>query len=294
MCLTKFASFEVSEVLEVKGAPTRQRTASLDKLADFENYRTSDGYLYARIRAISSRVNKNHDGWPSIELAGSKEIFDRHHSGSGFTVEAADGNRERGFSTFVGKPIFVDHHNSDPKQARGVIVDAKLNVLDHRTAAADDEYWKSSDVDPEHMPPTEIELLLEVDADSFPKLAESIVSNDLDGFSMGCDVEYSKCSHCGHEASTPEEYCSHVVMKGAHHDFKTADGKRVSKKSYENCYGIHFFEISAVFDPADATALAREIRSSSVHTAENPLPQSFETTAPDEVDTLRNEQVCPI
>lgn len=590
--ITKFASYEVSEVLDVKGSPTRLRTASLDKLADYENYRTSDGYLYARIRAISSRVNKNHDGWPSVELAGSKEIFDRHHSGSGFTVEAADGNKDRGFSTFIGKPIFVDHHNSDPKKARGVIVDAKLNVLDHRTASKDDDYWGGSDIDSEHMPPTEVELLLEVDADSFPKLAEAIVSNDLDGFSMGCfvagtpitladgtklpieeiaigdqvlthtgkveqvthlmshqyngttftvhsfgqaqpvtateehpfwtkdgwteaknlkignwvftptiqgvdqpgeyrfarllgyylaegnlgydhkrypdrrpvfvewnfsvdeidtlvkdtqilltdlgykscgpyvknhcatvrvnspelaqrffdygnqhswgkrlssevlqwepanqkellnayfngdghfgdslkrhvevgtasphlasqlqllatrvgyrmtppvkqhspsaqhkrakynmqatlgepdartnhgmelvegglwrkvtkieenaysdlvynfdvegddsyvagdiavhncDVEYSKCSHCGHEASSPDQYCSHIMMKGAHHDYKTADGKKTSKKSYENCYGIHFFEISAVFDPADATARSREIKSS--------------------------------
>jgi hypothetical protein len=33
-------------------------------------------------------------------------------------------------------------------------------------------------------------------------------------------------------------------------------------KSYENCYGVKFFEISAVFDPADETALLREIRSS--------------------------------
>jgi hypothetical protein len=293
--ITKFATLEVAEVLEIKGAPTRQRTASLDKIADFENYRTSDGYLYARIRAISSRVNKNSDGWPSIELAGSKEIFDRHHSGSGFTVEAAEGDHEKGFSTFVGKPIFVDHHNSDPKKARGVIVDAKLNVLDHRTAAADDDYWGGSDVDSEHMPATEVELLLEVDADSFPKLAQSIVSGDLDGFSMGCDVEYSKCSHCGHKASSPDEYCSHIVMKGAHHDMKTADGKRTSKKSYENCYGVHFFEISAVFDPADETALAREVRhEAATKQAENPLPQSFETHAPDEVDTLRQEKLCPI
>lgn len=257
---TKFASYEVSEILDLKGSPTRQHSASLDKISDFESYRTEDGYLYARIRAISSRTNKNHDGWPSVELAGSREIFDRHHSGSGFTISASEGNPEYGFATFIGKPIFVDHHNSNPKKARGVIVDAKLNVLDRKTAAIHDSYWGSSDVDHEHMPPTEVELLLEVDAKSFPRLAKAIVSGDLDGFSMGCDVDYSKCSHCGHEATNPEEYCSHILMKGAHHDYKTADGKRVARKSYENCYGIRFFEISAVFEPADETALAREIR----------------------------------
>lgn len=587
--ITKYASYDVSEILDIKGAAHRQHNASLDKLADFEDYRTEDGYLYVRIRAISSRTNKNHDGWPSVELAGSREIFDHHRSSSGFTVEASDGNQEYGFATFVGKPIFVDHHNSNPKKARGVIRDAKLNVLDHKTAALD-SYWSSFEVDAEHLPATEIELLLEVDAKSFPRLAKAIISGELDGFSMGCfvpgtpitladgtqkkieditvsdrvvthngnlepvvytmkrhyegvvyevhsygqaapmvlteehpiwtkrgwieardlqegdmvltpriretgswsvhsslarlvglyaaegnlgydkkrfpdgrpvfvewnfnaeweahlveqvksdlailgfkscgpyiknncatvrcnnpefasrilelvgqhswgkrfapeivhgwnpdtqkivldayfegdanrltahrveigtassdlahqvqamatrigyritppvkqhspsashkrakyslqgildgiyhteklasleeeglwrrvtkiksreyegpvynfdvegddsyvaadiavhncDVDYSKCSHCGHIASSPEEYCSHITMKGAEHDFKTADGHRVSKKSYENCYGIKFFEISAVFEPADPTALAREVRS---------------------------------
>lgn len=304
MSLTKYASFEVSKILEVKGSPVQRKQACLDKLSDYDNYRTSDGYMYVRIRAISSRVNKNHDGWPSVELAGSPEIFERHakQSSTGFTVEAADGDKKYGFATFVGKPIFVDHHNSDPKRARGVIVDAKLKVLPLEKEAANDAYYSSSDMDKEHAPPTEVELLLEVDAKSFPTFAKAIRSGDLDGFSMGCDVEYSKCSHCGNIASNPDEYCSHIVMKGAHHDFKTSDGKRVSRKSYENCYKISFFEISGVFEPADETALTKEIRAN-VHreaaglppvTAENPLPQSFHTTAPEEVDTLRQEQICPV
>ena len=57
--LTKYATFQDAEVLEVKGSPTRRRTASLDKLGDFHDYRTDDGYMYVRLRAISSRVNKN-------------------------------------------------------------------------------------------------------------------------------------------------------------------------------------------------------------------------------------------
>jgi hypothetical protein len=740
MSFTRYANFEDAKVLELKGAPSRQRTASLDNIGDYKNYRTGDKYLYVKIRAISSRINKNNDGWPSVELAGSQDIFDRHRqSAIGFTVEASEGNKEFGFATFIGKPIFVDHHNSDPKRARGVIVDSKLRVepADSKTSSLD-PYYSSEDVDKEHLPPTEIELLLEVDAKSFPKLAKEIEKGEIDGFSMGCfvagtpitlhdgtkkpiediqtgdkvlthtgkiesvtstmercymgttytvetygqsvsmtlteehpvwtqrgwveaknlqrgdhvltprfknslisvdpnwstligwylaegnlgydkkrypdgrpvfaewnlsvneteyveeiqtslrelgcepvgpyiknncatvrcnspelalklqkiagehswgkkidprvmewevpaqrnlldayfkgdgysrhpnkvevgtasedlayqvqalctrvnyrmtppikqhspsaiakrpkysmyvtteaekqdnrfyldddglwrtitkitpnayigpvynfdvqgddsyvaadiavhncDVERSKCSHCGNIATNPEEYCSHIVMKGAHHDFKTADGKRTSRKSYENCYGIKFFEISAVFDPADETALTKEIISSiekeadgvyrpgdgqnyqipedasqlgeysdaiacptchggqyenphgrgcptcgdkgwvrggnpgddgmftphdmsfmadpqhrdepfviepqrhpidapryygstfedemrmkttaaSTHTAENPLPQSFETTAPQEIDTLRQEQICPI
>jgi hypothetical protein len=335
-----------AHVLEIKGAPTKMHTASLDTVGDFDNYRTKDGFMYVRIRAISSRVNKNHDGWPTVELAGSSDVLHKHKQASeGFTVEAKDGNKARGFSTFVGKPIFVDHNNSNPDRGRGVIVDSKFRVLDQKTAANDD-YWKSSDVDPEHLPASEVELLLEVDAKTYPKFAKSIKNGDLDGFSMGANVEYTKCSHCGNEAHDPSQFCSHVLMKGAHHDVKEAGGRRISKRSYENCYGCGFFEISGVFDPADETALAREVRASTkeaitredilapapptpedeqaaflanqygyhpdvaaehvqrqneasfkdpfVHTAENPLPQSMMTTAPDEVDTLREEQICPV
>src|SRR4051812_38050257 len=125
MAFTKYASLESAQVLDLKGSRNRVRTASLSKLGEFDDYRTEDGFLYARIRAISSRVNKNHDGWPSVELAGSPDIFDQHTASEGFTV-AANSN-EYGFSTFMGKPIFIDHHNSDPSRARGVIVDSKFH-----------------------------------------------------------------------------------------------------------------------------------------------------------------------
>lgn len=261
MPFTKYATFDSAEILDIKGSKTQRREASLDKLSDFADYRTGDGYIYIRIRAISSRVNKNHDGWPTLELAGSPEILKRHQSAvsDGFTVEASGGNKEYGFATFVGKPFFVDHNNSDPKRARGVIRDSKFRVLDERTAKLD-PYWSKKGIDKEHLPASEVELLIEADAKSFPRLASEILNGDIDGFSMGADVEKSKCSHCGHVATNAEEYCTHILAKGAEHDYKTADGSRTSKRSYENCYGIKFFEISAVFDPADETALAREVK----------------------------------
>jgi hypothetical protein len=209
-------------------------SASLNKFADFNEYRTDDGYVYVRVRAISSRVNKNHDGWPSDEL-------------------------QRAYRTFIGKPIFVDHHNSDPKKARGVIVDAALHVEDDTKTSSLDPYYASEGVDPAHLPPTWIELLLEVDAKKFPRLAKAVVSGDIDGVSMGANVEYSVCSHCGNTAHTPEEFCKHVLSKGAYFDYKLPNGLKIAKKAYENCHKIGFFEISFVFDPADETALTSEV-----------------------------------
>lgn len=276
MSFVKFASLEV---LEVKSAPKRVRTASLSKFADFDEYRTDDGYLYVRVRAISSRVNKNNDGWPSTEL-------------------------KKAYRSFINKPIFVDHHNTDPKRGRGVIVDAALHIEDDHTASLDPYY---SGAPAEHLPPTWIELLLEVDAKKFPKLAKAIIEGDIDGVSMGANVEMSKCSHCGNEARTPEEFCKHVQSKGAYFDYYLPNGQKTSKKSYEDCYDIGFFEISFVFDPADETALVSDLKHSKTariaaiqnegftKTAEqHEPPQSEMTKAPDKVDTLRQEQVCPV
>lgn len=279
MSFVKFASLEV---LDVRSAPSRVRTAALSKFADFNEYRTDDGYIYVRVRAISSRVNKNHDGWPSEEL-------------------------KKAYRTFIGKPIFVDHHNSDPKKARGVIVDAALHVEDQRTASLDPYYASAPE---NHLPPTWIELLLEVDAKKFPRLAKAIVNGDIDGVSMGANVEMSKCSHCGNEARSPEEFCKHIVSKGAYFDHYSPTGQKTSKKSYEDCYGVGFFEISFVFDPADETALVSDIKhtarqahiaaihneaGASVHVADQkPGPQSEMIKAPQKVNTLRQEQDCPI
>lgn len=302
MAFTRYASLDTSQVLSVKGAKTRVPGASLSRVANFDDYRTEDGYLYARIRAISSRVNKNHDGWPSIELAGGQDVFDAHRTSAaqdGFTIEAKRGAKY-GFSTFLGKPIFVDHNNTDPSRARGAIVDAKLHIEDQKTSSLD-PYYTSEHCDPEHKPGTWVELLLEVDAKAYPKFAKAILdgandaSTGIDGFSMGCNVERSVCNICKNSATAPEEFCSHIRQKGRNFQFRDpVTGKQRSAKSYENCYGVGFFEISGVFDPADETALTRGVIASLHKEADNPVPQSELTMAPDHVDTLRQETECPI
>lgn len=232
-----------AQVIDFKSSNQKLTQASLSKFSEFSDYQTDDDYLYVRVRAISSRVNKNHDGWPADEL-------------------------KKAYRSFIGKPIFVDHHNHDPKRARGVIVDAQLHIEDDKTAALD-PYYSSPECDPLHKPHTWIELLLEVDAKTFPKLARAFIDGDIDGVSMGANVEMSKCSHCGNEASVPDQFCKHIVSKGAFHDYtEMATGRKLSKKSYENCFKISFFEISAVFDPADETALVSEIKTAKIKLAE--------------------------
>lgn len=223
-----------ADIIGYKGSKSRMANASLEKMSDWNGYRTDDGFLYVRVRAISSRVNKNWDGWPSEELA-------------------------QGYQSFVGKPIFIDHNNHDPGRTRGVIVDAALHVDDMNKTSNLDAYYATA---PEnHTPPTWVELLLEVDAKSFPKLAKAIINKDIDGVSMGANVEYTKCSHCQNRAEEPSQFCSHILNKGALFDYmEKSSGRKLAKHSYEDCYKVSFFEISFVFDPADETALVRDIR----------------------------------
>lgn len=233
--LTKYASIE--KILEVKEASARnealtpsepgENLAKFAKMADVGEL--NDGYLYVRARAISSRVNKNNDGWPSEELA-------------------------RSYKSFIGRPIFVDHNNEEPRRTRGVIVDAKLHVDDDedKTASLDPYYAKAPD---NHKPPTWVEILMEVDAKTFPKLADAIRKGDIDATSMGANIDRSVCSVCSNEATVPSDYCEHISSgKGATFEIVADNGEKVQKTAYEDCYGVVFFEDSFVFDPADPTA----------------------------------------
>ena len=210
--MLKFASFAILS------ARTAQTGHGLMKDAHRHEflYTPRPGYLYVRSRAISSRCNDNFDEFPAEEI-------------------------KQAYRTFVGKPVFVNHHNENHRRARGVIVDAALH----------------EDVNPDGTPDTWVEVLMEVDAINFPKLARAILAGEIDRTSMGCDVAYSKCSFCGNKAVTPLDYCQHV---------KRNKGQRIRRKNAatgaqedvlvrEICYGLSFFENSLlVEEPADPTA----------------------------------------
>jgi hypothetical protein len=207
--LRKFAT---ATILEARRWDDTRRTAHRASFL----YVPREGFLYVRSRAISSRTNDNFDNFPAEEI-------------------------EKSWRSFIGKPVFVNHHNSDHRRARGVIIDAALH----------------HDQNPDGSPDTWVELLHEVDARRFPKLAEAILNGWVERTSMGCDVAFSICSACGNKASTPMDYCRHIPsMKGQKIRRKNAStGSTEDVLVYEKCYGLGFFENSLlVEDPADPTA----------------------------------------
>lgn len=146
----------------------------------------------------------------------------------------------KAYGSFVGKPVFVNHKNDNHRRARGVIIDAALH----------------EDKNPDGTPDTWAEVLMEIDAKQFPKLAKAILAGHIDRTSMGCDVERSICSACGNVATTPAEYCAHIPgLKGKRLFRHTASGQRVGELVRETCYGLSFFENSVLVEPpADPTA----------------------------------------
>lgn len=179
------------------------------------NYTPREGYLYVRSRAISNRTNDNFDTWPEDEL-------------------------RQAYSTFIGKPVFVNHHNDDVRRKRGVIIDAALH----------------EDIGPDGRPDVWIEVLMEIDAIRFPKLAAAILAGDIERTSMGADVGESECSYCGNVATTPSTYCAHIKShKGRRLARRNTDGTEEQVLVHEICRKISFFENSVLVEPpADPTA----------------------------------------
>lgn len=147
---------------------------------------------------------------------------------------------EKSYATFIGKPVFVNHSNEDHRRARGVIIDAVLHKDSNRDGTRD--WW--------------VEVLHEVDALRFPKLAQEILNGNIGRTSMGTDVAYSLCSACGNKATTPAEYCAHIpASKGMTLYKRTASGQKVGEIIRETCFGLKFFENSLLVEPpADPTA----------------------------------------
>lgn len=147
---------------------------------------------------------------------------------------------KKSYKSFVGKPVFVNHENYDPDKARGVVVASRY------VENGNDKY---------------IEVIQEIDAKRFPKLAREIRSGGLDSVSMGAEAGFTICSYCGNKAFDVPDMCEHVLFhkgeKLSRLNRKT--GQREQVLIYESCHKLSFFELSYVFDPADETAVASKV-----------------------------------
>lgn len=128
-----------------------------------------------------------------------------------------------------------------------------------------------------------IEVLMKVDRKRAPAIARQVDLGENIGVSMGTAIAYSECSVCGNQAQFEKDYCDHIAHgKGRHHPvqanqyldlvkkgtvkpewlrhiFSSAteikavlqgDRRTVYAKAFETNYGLQFYELSFVGNPA--------------------------------------------
>jgi hypothetical protein len=214
--ISKSASIQKIASFYNDNPPVAEDIASkLESVAESYSISTNPkDYVYVAVRALTADLpNENFDAFSEKELLRFEPKF-------GCKV----------YQTFKMKPHHVNHRSADPKQARGVILDAHYNTKNEK-----------------HFP----EILIAVDKTKDKKLAEGIVSGDIPGFSMGCTADWTICAVCDHKASSPADFCNHIRFH---------KGKEInSKVAFEWCEGVCFEEESSVDDPADKEALTQEV-----------------------------------
>lgn len=207
--------------LEVEAHPnmTDSRILSFKEWLPFcaKIYNISDNYkdyLLIPVPTIISDIpNRNGVGFPLRELVS-------------WNIEAGC----QAYKTFIGKPVYLEHNNQNPVEARGVILDSVLRKV---KGFGGGKLWK-------------VVNLLAVDRTKDPMIAQGLASGQLNSFSMGAWVTGYECGYCG----APMGKCGHIREKTT--DLYEIDGNLVFKRAL----GPTYFEVSIVKVPAYPYALS--------------------------------------
>lgn len=230
-------------------------------------------FVYARFKAIGclevDGPNSNADAFPYGEFLDNRPGY--------------------GYQSFIGKHAFVEHASNNINNAIGDLYGAYLNrfstePLNHREWAqlSSDERIQVLATRPVHEDGS-VEVLMAIDRKVAPRIARMIDADSPTGCSMGTNIEYSECTVCGNRAYVEEQYCPHVrfskgqnvlvpatqinelLKKGTLRPewlpfilsrpedvkaVKVASRKMVYAKAFEINYGLSFFELSVVANPA--------------------------------------------
>lgn len=195
-------------------------------------------FLYYRARCISAGdfgpLQK--DGSRGWNFNGNRDYFPRKEL-------------ESSYQTLISRNIFLDHNSESSLYSIGKIIDA-LPIDDPETG----EYY--------------IEIVGKIDRTLHPEICRKIETGELNSTSMGCSVDESICSICGHTLhSDAEDKCDHMGMNlgkefPAEVDFPEYN---IKKGEMVPCFsinrGIVFNEDSIVGVPADPTAVIKTVLS---------------------------------
>lgn len=136
------------------------------------------------------------------------------------------------YETWIGKPTFVEHNNSDHTQAKGIILDCRMSKM--KGVAGD--IWK-------------VLKLLAFDRTRDPILASDILSGRRTCYSMGANASDFRCSVCS--SLNSQGGCEHVNPPSVtFRNFKEFNGVL----AFNNVLNPVGFETSSVVTPAFLSA----------------------------------------
>ena len=277
MALRKYASLKLASVIttekEFNEVVGKRKNFSKDNTIVQKIVRYNPDFVYARFKAIGclevDGPNANSDGFPYAEFLDNRPGY--------------------GYQSFIGKHAFVEHSSDNINNAIGNLHSAYLNRFD-LAKFGNKEWQILNDDERHivlaNRNPSEdgsIEVLMAVDKKLAPKIARMLETDSSVGCSMGTNIDYSECSICGNRAYVEENYCPHIrFSKGQHvlvpasqihallkkgtlkpewlpfmlhrsQDIKAVASntrKMVYAKAFEVNYGLSFFELSIVANPA--------------------------------------------
>tara|TARA_B100000073_G_scaffold344909_1_gene352766 strand:+ start:425 stop:1870 length:1446 start_codon:yes stop_codon:yes gene_type:complete len=146
---------------------------------------------------------------------------------------------KKSYQTFIGAHNFVEHIQVE-ELSKGRIIDAVLRDI------GDSLY---------------VDILVATDR-KHKDLVKQIESGQMNAMSMGCSVDFTICTKCGHVAADETEMCSHVKYEKGNTFFDEQGNKhRVAElcghEDIGGTAGVTFIEASWVATPAFTGAVAR-------------------------------------
>lgn len=146
---------------------------------------------------------------------------------------------KKSYKTFVGAHNFVEHVQIE-ELSKGRIIDAVLRDIGESIY---------------------VDILVATDK-KHEDLVSQIISGEMNGMSMGCSVDFTICTKCGHVASDEAQMCTHVKYEKGNTFYDESGNKhRVAElcghETEGDTGGVTFIEASWVSVPAFRGAVAR-------------------------------------
>ena len=137
------------------------------------------------------------------------------------------------YKTFANRGFYRNHQSDKIENSIGFVFDSVLNVIDPKTII--------------------ISCLIGVDKQKAPDVARTLTTYpEKQGVSMGCTIEYSLCTNCGHN-----------TIDGSKCDcLSRYHNRRYPKTNVlvaELVKGVDFFELSGVTNPAFAFSYVLDV-----------------------------------